>query len=164
MRRELDWERAIGQKVQIYRNLNNGTMSIQLYVPAIKDWRVAGHITNCLITNVTFSVSDAGRRRAIRDGRKNVHAFGQGILLAQFDTDTDAPIDLAYDPFTDTSFVERGTERAITACSFLVVRNNLVFVSPDAAGTGDRPRPVKVRPRVQQQLGLFGFNRLALAA
>jgi hypothetical protein len=52
--------------------------------------------------------------------------------VAQFDEQVAAPIDLAYNPYTNDSFVERSSQRVITGCKFLVVRNNQVFVSPDA--------------------------------
>jgi len=130
--KELDWDLALNQRVRIYRNLNNGRMSLQLKVG--KSWKVMGHITDCIISNVIFKVSEAGRLRVIRDGCKNVHAWGEGILISQFDMGIYASIDLGYNPYANSTFVERETENAITRCSFLVVRENQVFCSPDAIG------------------------------
>lgn len=134
----LDWDAVLNQEIRIYRNLNNGTMSIQLHTRG-KGWYVAGHVKNAIVANVTFKVSESGRQRVIRDKRKNVHAWGQGILIAEFDDAIACPIDLAYDPYTNTTFVERRSQREITRCDFLVVRNNLVFVSADAI-PADEPK------------------------
>lgn len=46
-----------------------------------------------------------------------------------------APIDLSYDFYKGEAFKQRYTENRITACKYLVVRQNQVFVSPDAVGS-----------------------------
>lgn len=125
----LDWEAAIGQRCRIYRNLNNGTMSLQLKV---KGWFVAGHVTDAIVRDVSFHISEASRQRVIRDARKNVHAWGEGILIAQFQPEIAAPIDLSYNPYEDTTFIARDSKRPIARCQYLVVRANAVFVSLDA--------------------------------
>jgi hypothetical protein len=136
--REMDWNAHTGQKVRIYRNLNNGRMSIQS--KSSGSWKVVGHVLNAVLQDMTFYVSESGRQRVIRDGCKNVHAWGEGILLGQIDESVYAPVDLSYNPYVNQSFIERGTEHAIATCKFLAVRENQVFVSPDAIdGSGDRP-------------------------
>ena len=130
MIREMDWEQHLGKPVRIYRNLNNFRMSLQ--VKQGKSWIVVGHVTEAVIQSVTFKVQESGRQRVLRDRQKNVHAWGQGTLVAQCDDAILATIDLAYDPYQNTSFVQRGTSHPIVACQYLVVRNNQVFVSADA--------------------------------
>lgn len=129
--KHLDWEGTIGQRIRIYRNLNNGTMSVQTHTKGV-GWRVAGNVTNAIVAGVTFKVSEASRQRVIREGCKNVHAWGEGVLLAEFDRSVAAPIDLEYNPYVHATFVERHSERPIAACKFLTVRDNQVFVSADA--------------------------------
>ena len=159
MIRTLDWVDAIDQKIRIYRNLNNGTMSIQQKID--KSWKVTGHVTACVVKDVRFVISESGRQRVIRDGRKNVHAYGEGILLGEADDDIYAPYSLAYNPYTDASFLDRNSRRSIERCSFLVVRNNLVFVSADALSAGgDRSTPHHLTSLPQ----LFQFQRFSLAA
>ena len=139
MAKELDWNEAIGQRIRIYRNLNNGRMSIQQKPE--RSWLVTGHVTDCIIRDVRFHISESGRQRVINDRRKNVHAWGEGILIAQAEPDIFAPVELAYDPYTNRSFIQRGTSHAIAACRYLVVRGNRVFVSPDAiAPSLEKPR------------------------
>lgn len=145
MIRELDWSSAIGLKVDVYRNLNNGRMSLR------HKGKVIGHVTDCIIQCVTFHVSESGRQRVIRDKRKNVHAWGKGILIAQFDDSVRCPIQLGYDPYTNDSFVKRGTIIPIHKCNFLVVRHNQVWVSPDAVLVGDKPT-LTIIESIQQNL------------
>lgn len=136
--REMDWEAHLGQTARIYRNLNNGRMSIQIKVG--KSWKVVGHVLDAVLEDVKFHISEAGRQRVIRDGCKNVHAWGEGILLGAVDERIFAPVDLAYNPYVNQTFMERGTDHTITGCKFLVVRENQVFVTPDAVGdTGHCP-------------------------
>lgn len=156
--RPLDWQAAIGQKVRVYRNLNNGTISVQQKVEKVKeirkvvngkmtvqlkkykDWAVTGHVTNCIVRDVNFHISEAGRLRVIKDQSKNVHAWGEGFLVGEFDESIYAPIGLAYNPYTDTSFLQRDTQNPIAACLYLVVRDNWVFCSPDAVPGFEEPR------------------------
>lgn len=136
--REMDWNAHVGQKARIYRNLNNGRMSIQIKMG--KSWKVVGHVLEAVLEDVWFHVSEAGCQRVIRDNCKNVHAWGEGLLLGPTSESIFAPIDLAYNPYLNATFMERSTGHGITSCKYLVVRDNHVFVTPDAVGSsGDRP-------------------------
>jgi hypothetical protein len=136
--KDLHWATHIHEKVRIYRNLNNGRMSIQAKVR--ESWKVVGHVQNAILQDVQFRISEAGRQRVIRDGCKNVHAWGEGILLAEFDTSINAAIDLTYNPYLNATFIQRDTDIPIMQCRFLVVRSNRVYVTPDAIGDiGSRP-------------------------
>lgn len=54
---------------------------------------------------MTFKISESGRQRVIREGKKNVHAYAVGILL---DTPV-APGDrLSYNPFKAGHFTRAG--------------------------------------------------------
>lgn len=159
----MDWSEHIGSKIRIYRNLNNGTMSIQ--TKQSSSWKVVGHVTNAIVRDVKFHIQEGGRQRVIRDKRKNVHAWGEGVLIGQFDESVVAPIAfgaalgaiaLGYDPYTNATFVERGTTRAIAKCSYLAVRNNLVFVSRDAVIA-----PVPKREAEVIDFDFFTFAMLA---
>ncbi|MBD1995388.1 hypothetical protein H6G00_01915 [Leptolyngbya sp. FACHB-541] len=158
MTKLLDWESTLGETVRIYRNLNNGKMSIQTYIKG-RGWIVAGHVTDCVVANVSFKVCESRRLRGIQDRQKNVHAWGQGILIAQSKPKLDAPVDLAYDPYFNNSFVERHSQAEISSCCFLVVRDNLVFVSADALRSpapAPAPRKQKVRAtQINLELPLF---------
>jgi len=67
-----------GDKVFIYRNLRDKCWSIR----SLKTRRVIGYASSIALDDVTFSVSEAGRQRVIREGRKNVHAGAIGTNLS----------------------------------------------------------------------------------
>ena len=66
----------IGKKVRVYRNLRRGCWSIQ------EKGRVVGYANSVLLTNASFKVNISGYERFQREGRKNVHAFVVGELVA----------------------------------------------------------------------------------
>lgn len=62
---------------KVYRNLNNGKLSIM----NAKDGLVVGHADAILMQGVEFKVSQKGRERVIKEGKKNVHAFTVGQII-----------------------------------------------------------------------------------
>ena len=69
-----------GTPVRVYRNLHRDCLSVQARVNGA--WRVVAHRDSVNLSNVTFKVSEAGRQRALREGRKNVHAFVVGSYVS----------------------------------------------------------------------------------
>ena len=65
-------------KVQVYRNLNNGLISIQ----DLSTGLVLGHASAVDLQRATFIVREAGRQQVIREQRKNVHAFVRGKVIS----------------------------------------------------------------------------------
>ena len=63
--------------VEVYRNLHNGKLSVR----DRKTKRVVAHVDNITLAGVCFRVSQAGRERVLREGRKNVHAFVSGKVV-----------------------------------------------------------------------------------
>ena len=66
-----------GDKVEIYRNLHNGTFSVR------RDGKVVYHLENHQILRLTdakFAVQPAGRAKVLSERKKNVHAFIRGIV------------------------------------------------------------------------------------
>ena len=64
-------------RVQVYRNLNNGLISIQ----DLSTGLVLGHASAVDLQEATFIVREAGRQQVIREQRKNVHAFVRGKVI-----------------------------------------------------------------------------------
>ena len=64
-------------RVQVYRNLNNGLISIQ----DLSTGLVLGHASAVDLQRATFIVREAGRQQVIREQRKNVHAFVRGKVI-----------------------------------------------------------------------------------
>ncbi len=59
---------------KVYRNLNNGKLSIQY------KGLVIGHADSLMMLNVVFKVNQKGRERVIKEKKKNVHAFVIGDI------------------------------------------------------------------------------------
>lgn len=71
-------------RVRVFRNLTHRALSIQVQVvhPETnrKAWRTVLHASAVRLTDVRFVVSEAGRQRVLRTGKKTVHAFAEGVL------------------------------------------------------------------------------------
>lgn len=88
-------------KYYIYRNLHTGGFSVR-YRGIVID-----RLHKFTATGVTFKVNDAGRKRVIEEGRKNVHAFVvadkyKGLINKQYELDKLEKI--TYNPYTDMHF------------------------------------------------------------
>jgi len=70
--------------IRVYWNFHKKCYSVQHKWP--QGWRLAYHSDGLRMSNARFVVSQAGRERVIRQGRKNVHAFivGERDDLADF--------------------------------------------------------------------------------
>lgn len=65
-------------RVQVYRNLNNGLISIQ----DLSTGLVLGHAYAVDLEEATFIVREAGRQQVLKEKRKNVHAFVRGKVIS----------------------------------------------------------------------------------
>lgn len=95
---------SIGEKVRVYRNLNNGKWSVRAMTGEYKG-KVVAHLDSLTLTDIVFVISVAGRARVLREGRKNVHAFAMGILSS----DEAIPLNsnsnvITYDPYRSGFF------------------------------------------------------------
>lgn len=68
-------------KVRVYKNLHRNRFSI-IAMEGPDKGKVVGHAADVLLMDADFRVSEAGRQRVIREGRKNVHAFVEGELAS----------------------------------------------------------------------------------
>jgi len=68
-------------KVRVYFNLHKKLLSVQTKVNG--SWKVIKHVSDINLSDVRFKVSEAGRQRVLREKRKNVHAFIEGMEVDQ---------------------------------------------------------------------------------
>jgi hypothetical protein len=108
-------------KVRVYRNLNNGLVSVQV------KGKVVGHTDNLAIANVTLIVSECLRVKMVAENRRKVHAYAEGILLPSL---PDIPLShtLHYNPYRGGYFTRRPGEEVVKTAEYVVVRNNVVYV------------------------------------
>ena len=95
----VDPSELIGQRVRVHVNLHRGTVSISRKGRVLADaWQVT-------LEDARAIVSDAGRERVLARGKRAVHAWWEGTLVA-----ADAPSlvcgeHVTYNPHRDRSFV-----------------------------------------------------------
>ena len=94
-----------GDKVEIYRNLHNGTFSVR------RDGKVVYHLENHQILRLTdakFAVQPAGRAKVIVEQKKNVHAFIRGTVDKEGGYLGEAPpheiFEVSYNPYKSDMF------------------------------------------------------------
>lgn len=68
-----------GQPVKVYRNLHKDQWSL-MAADGPEKGRVIGYGQEVLILDPRLTVSEAGRQRAVRERRRNVHAFVVGTV------------------------------------------------------------------------------------
>jgi len=103
-----------GERVRIYWNFHKKTYSIQAKRKG--RWVVVGYSDQFVVVDVSFVVSDAGWRRVLRSGRKNVHAFICGEWAGGDVADATARIGaiagyvVTYNPLRGPAFRSQGAE------------------------------------------------------
>ena len=121
-------------KTEIYRNLHKKCFSVR------QRGRVVGHLMDdptehVLLKDVKFAVQPAGRRKVLREKRKNVHAFVRGDMVSPLSYDdthfwTKAPFDkeVTYNPYKGNTFYYKYSGFPITEADEVLVRYGKVWV------------------------------------
>ena len=106
-------EKADDQLVYVYYNLHRHLWSVRALTGPNRG-RVVSHERSLVLAGVKPKVSEAGRQRVIREGKKNVHAglVGRWTLPDTIDggrwNGISTPI--TYNPYKYTSFVYKDDE------------------------------------------------------
>jgi hypothetical protein len=88
-----DPKTLIGKNVRVYRNLHKDCWSVQ------HNGLVVAHANVVELKGFRFLVHHGGYERFLRDGRKNVHAFVVGELVAINSTvSVDNAVEVSYNP------------------------------------------------------------------
>ena len=122
-----------GDRVEVYRNLHNGTFSIR------RNGKVVKHLENWMtlhLQDVKFSVQPAGREKVRREGKKNVHAYVRGTVIdaptyKYSDTFKDkCNVWVTYNPYQNDTFVASVPDPETTFTTFQsVLKANLVTLN-----------------------------------
>ena len=122
-----------GDRVEVYRNLHNGTFSIR------RNGKVVKHLENWMtlcLQDVKFAVQPAGREKVRREGKKNVHAYIRGTVIKaeeyNFSETFKEKCDLwvTYNPYQDDTFTATVTDPETTFTTFQpVLKANLVTLT-----------------------------------
>lgn len=89
-------------KVDVYRNLRAGGFSVKHKGKVIA---VNDHV---VLSDVKFIVSQASRKRVLKDKRRNVHAVVRGLLVGTgFKVTSNYDGEGYYNPYKHDSFVDK---------------------------------------------------------
>jgi hypothetical protein len=117
----------------VYYNLHKHLFSLK----ARYDGLVKNHANEVFMENVQFKVSQAGRKRVLKEKRKNVHAFVRGELVRHFspygylDIDKDFVVhngtELTYNPYKYSTFVIKETGEPVYEAKKVVLIGRKIF-------------------------------------
>ncbi len=97
---------VLNKDVEVYYNLHKKCLSVR------KRGLVVDHVNSILLKNARFVVQPAGRKRVLKEKRKNVHAFvrGERVAVASFDGKSER---ITYNPYKYKSFVSVETGKPV---------------------------------------------------
>lgn len=105
-------------RVAIYRNLHKEGHVYSVRSEETK--RVVAWVSSIVLTKADFKVGQTGRRRVLKEKRKNVHAFIKGTVSNKRIKDVDGWVKVGYNPYKSDTFVDsRG--RSVLSADFVVV-------------------------------------------
>jgi len=94
-------------------------------VQCLKTKRVIDHVESIILKDVTFKVSEAGRKRVLRDKQKNVHAFAIGEI---YHANRVTGQQVKYNPYLCGYFYDtRGVSLKVETCNFLKLNESGAF-------------------------------------
>jgi len=120
-------------RVFVYWNLHKGMWSVKALEGPDKG-RVIDRVRKLTLADVSGKVSEAGRQRVLREGRKNVHAGLVGDLIG-FDDDLATSVEwigdtINYNPRKYDSFVHTVDESKFEGSAYaLLTSDRKVFVA-----------------------------------
>jgi len=97
---------VLNKDVEVYYNLHKKCLSVR------RKGIVIDHVNSILLKNARFVVQPAGRKRVLKEKRKNVHAFvrGERVAVASFDGRSER---ITYNPYKYKSFVSIETGKPV---------------------------------------------------
>lgn len=99
----------------MYFNLHKKLYSVQEKVNGT--WKVVKHTDQLTLKNVELKVYEKGRKRVLRDKRKNVHAYIIGELV-DYNYDHGGQYNnLYYNPYLHDHFVDYDTKENVCKCN-----------------------------------------------
>lgn len=109
--------------VYIYRNLHRKGKVYSIMQNTV----VVGHCENLNLTEATFIINKAGKKKAIETKIRNVHAFIKGFICNAENIDEQDFVKLYYHPFEQFGF-HIGDYKDINSARFVNISENGVKV------------------------------------
>ncbi|ALF02233.1 hypothetical protein SEA_LADYBIRD_92 [Mycobacterium phage LadyBird] len=114
-------------RVFVYWNLHRGMWSVKALEGPDKGRVIARH-QHVVLRNVIGKVSEAGRQRVLREGRKNVHAGLVGELV-QGEAVNLPDRKVTYNPRKYSTFVYADTESPFEGSDLAVLSHRTVYAA-----------------------------------
>ena len=109
----------INKQVLIYKNLHNGLFSVK------QNGLVVAHVESVVLKYGFFDVNQAGRKRVIKEKKKNVHAYVKGFVVSVNTVwKTEQKRLVTYNPYINEHFIFRDSLERASA-----LRGQLIYCS-----------------------------------
>lgn len=113
-----------GAVVEVYRNLHNNLFSIRDKESGL----VLAHGNKIVLFHCKFIVKDSGRLKVIKEKRKNVHAWVEGVYIGTLKSDLGNVDNIAYyDPYKTESFIDALTGEKLTEKGAVIMSDGKVI-------------------------------------
>ncbi len=116
-----------GEPIEVYRNLNRKP---GVWYSIRQDGVVVGHARAISLSGCEFVVQDGGRKRALREGRKNVHAFVRGVHIGGANAKMYANIRAKYTPATGFTYLHGEDWAALEHSRYAYLSKSGMVVGP----------------------------------
>ena len=113
-------------RVDVYYNLHKKCLSIR------HKGKVFAHSPTVELGLVEFIVSQAGRKRVLKEKRKNVHAVVRGTFISYGNEVTPPGKEVTYDPYKYSTFVYRNGETPIYSALRVYIKGKKIFAMTPA--------------------------------
>lgn len=120
-----------GQRVQVYRNLKFKDKVVYSIRDATSGL-VLGHGTDLLLSRCLLIVKDSGRKRVLKEKKKNVHAWIEGsfgIIHCGDNSIFNDGVKVSYNPYKNYTFVFGETDQPLFVANLVYIDEQGVFAS-----------------------------------
>lgn len=114
-----------GQRVKVYRNLQNGLFSVQF------GGLVVAHLATVQLTGVVFKVTETARQRVLSQRQRNVHAYAIGTFRSSQQPTATEPI--SYNPYHAGHFFRVQDQAPIHSAQAVVLTQGKAYASTQAS-------------------------------
>lgn len=118
-----------GDIVRVYRNLRDKCYSVQKRQIG-GGWKVVAHASVVILKDASFNVSEKGNERVRKEGKKNVHAYVEGVWLSSGFGRSFPQVEIVYNPYQHTAFVRKDTGASQWSAELVCLNERGAYMTP----------------------------------
>jgi hypothetical protein len=103
------------RRVYVYFNLHKLVWSVR------QDGRIVEHTEYIMLRDARFLVGQAGRKKVLREKKKNVHAGVSGYIVERVPNVPDFCTTVSYNPYKDKTFINFSNNKPIVWAPHVVM-------------------------------------------